>query len=67
MVLNDETYLLYDLDAEMQSMQRGDEISFSEEPFALYEKGFSGQNFVNVIEQSKNWNQSTAKNFNDSS
>ncbi|MBU2972018.1 YraN family protein [Pseudoalteromonas sp. C2R02] len=61
--LNDEAYLLKDLDAEMQSMQRGGEISFSEEPFTLYEKGFSGQNFVNVIEQSKVWHQSTAKNF----
>jgi len=51
------------LNEETQSKQRGEEMSFSEEPFTLYEKGFCGQYFVNVIEQSKIWNQSTAKNF----
>jgi len=52
-----------DLYEEVQVTQGGEEMTFSSEPYTLYEDGFSGQSFVNIIEQSKVWNESKASNL----
>jgi len=61
--LKDEAYHLKDLYEEVQVTQGGEEMTFSSEPYTLYEDGFSGQSFVNIIEQSKVWNESKASNL----
>ena len=58
--LTDRVYLLFDFEEQAELAQKtGVEMCFVSKPFSLYENGINGQEFVNVIEQSRVWELTT--------
>jgi Holliday junction resolvase-like predicted endonuclease len=54
--LSDNAYLLCNQEqAASLSLALGEEMNFSSEPYSLYKNGFNGEEFLNIIEQSRVW------------
>jgi hypothetical protein len=54
--LADNAHFLCNQEQEVSSsLVSGEQINFASEPYSLYENGFNGKEFLNIIEQSRIW------------